>query len=134
MPLIRLCPRCARPNGKGNARGLCDACGVADSRHRNQRGYADPQYRALRHHAIATHIRAWGVTCPGIQPTLLDAGHPPHPVQHEHDLTIDHIVPLTRGGSLLDQTNWRVLCRSENSRRAGHPTGAGGLAQNTRRQ
>jgi 5-methylcytosine-specific restriction endonuclease McrA len=43
-----------------------------------------------------------------------DETHPPH---HTSDLTIDHIESLRDGGSLLDESNLRVLCRSANSAR-----------------
>ena len=28
----------------------------------------------------------------------------------EDELTVDHVVPLARGGSLMDKGNWRALC------------------------
>ena len=31
------------------------------------------------------------------------------------DLTIDHSIPLSKGGVLMDQSGWVVLCRRHNS-------------------
>ncbi len=89
----------------------CDACQPARTRQRNARKrhtYQSPAYRALRKRLLAQWRATYGNYCPG------DKSHPPHATS---DLTLDHIEPLRNGGSLLDESNLRVLCRSANSAR-----------------
>lgn len=60
-------------------------------------------------------LRAWrlvnGPWCPGY-----GSEHDAHP---SFDLTVDHIVPVSRGGAEYDPANTRVLCRSFNSSLGG---------------
>jgi len=69
--------------------------------------YDTKEWKRLRRHVLAEHRRIAGSWCPGLDGT----GHP------AHDLTVDHLVPLARGGSLLDLGNVAVLCRSCNGRK-----------------
>ena len=54
---------------------------------------------------IEEYKRAYGNLCPGWK-------RPPH---NSTDLTVDHIIPLSKGGA--EDGRIRVLCRSCNSRR-----------------
>ncbi|MFF4316010.1 HNH endonuclease [Streptomyces sp. NPDC001507] len=80
----------------------------------SQRGY-DVTYRRVR----AQVLRGWrnqnGEWCPGW-------GVSAHAAQ---DLTVDHIIPLVKGGT-HHRENLRVLCRSCNSRRGSKPDNQGG--------
>ena len=62
---------------------------------------------------IAQWVRLQGWVCPGIE------GQPAHGVG-PGQLTADHIIPLSRGGT-HDVTNMRALCQHCNSARgSGH--------------
>ena len=71
--------------------------------------YDTPTYRVRR----AALLDAWridnGPWCPGAD----DLDHSPHPVQWPDHLTIDHIIPLSRGGTHHTE-NLRVLCNQAN--------------------
>ncbi len=69
--------------------------------------YQDPAYRRLRKRLLTEWVRTHGYWCPGWQ-------RPSHP---STDLTLDHRLALSKGGSLLDRTNIDVLCRSCNDRK-----------------
>ena len=58
---------------------------------------------------VAEHIEKVGLICPGFR-------RKPHYVKSAKDLTIDHKVPKSKGGS-DKRSNLRVLCRSCNSRK-----------------
>ena len=38
-------------------------------------------------------------------------------VDSEYSATIDHIVPISRGGSVMDEKNWRICCKKCNNER-----------------
>lgn len=100
----RACRECGVPFiGTGQ---LCDAHRRRSSQARDTR-YDDPAYRRLRKRMLGEWVRLNGWTCPG----LPELRHQPHP---STDLTLDHILELSRGGSLLDRGNLRVACRSIN--------------------
>ena len=98
---------------------LCTVCGVVTSRLGGRCTEHARQSNRSRHNALystrvwqrlsARVLRAWrgqhGSSCPGYR---RDA----HPAS---DLTVDHVVPLTAGGSPFDIGNTAVLCRSCNS-------------------
>ena len=91
----------------------CAAHKLEDSRVRGHKGYEKPEYKRMRAAFIDNHVKQHGLVCPG----LAEYDHPSHPVAKRADLTVDHIRPLSRGGSLMDLKNWRCLCRSMNSGR-----------------
>lgn len=64
------------------------------------------RWRTLAASLIVDHVADHGWTCPGLPPK-----HAPHP---SRDLTVDHIVPLSRGGDPFDRANLRILCRGQN--------------------
>ena len=64
----------------------------------------------IRHRWIR-HIGLW---CGG----ALEMQHQPHPVMSRHELTVDHIVPTSRGGT-NEYDNLRVLCDEVNQLKAG---------------
>lgn len=73
------------------------------------------QRNTWAHKTVAAQVvKDWvaehGWICPGLAPD-----HRPHPVA-PGELTADHIVPVAAGGT-NDRSNYRPLCRSENSRR-----------------
>ena len=39
------------------------------------------------------------------------------PAHYSDDLTLDHVLEISRGGSVTDRSNLRVLCRSCNTRK-----------------
>lgn len=89
---------------------------VWEARHNRNRGSAtqrgyDSTWRKIAAAAVAKHRKVYGNWCPGWQ---VD----PHPAK---DLTADHIVPKTRGGSSTSD-NVQVLCRGCNSRKRDHQT------------
>ncbi|WP_078912724.1 HNH endonuclease [Streptomyces sp. NRRL S-646] len=99
MP-YNLCPRHKRLYPLGNGCPLCAAQGAPRKyRSKNTRtaGRYDAQWQRLR----AEAIRA--------QPYCSFCGS-------AEDLTGDHIIPLSKGGT-NEASNVRVLCRSCNSRR-----------------
>jgi 5-methylcytosine-specific restriction protein A len=101
-PILHMCPRCGALE---RAQGYCPACRRQRSRRRGtrqQQGYTDHWLR-LRDAAIRA------------QPWCSQCGT-------THDLTGDHILPLSRGG-INEPTNIRVLCRRCNSRRGNRTTG-----------
>jgi|tagenome__1003787_1003787.scaffolds.fasta_scaffold20983634_2 5-methylcytosine-specific restriction endonuclease McrA len=84
----------------------------ADKRHNAARpDLHTTAYTRLARAAITSHINAHGLWCPGDP----HRNHTSHPVDKRSDLTIDHIKPAASGHSPLDQSNYRVLCRSANS-------------------
>ena len=88
----RICLSCGMPTTNGSR---CLPCA---GRYRNATrnpAYDDPAYRRLR----------TPTTCPGY-------GVPAHAAT---DLTLDHVIPLSRGGAVLGPT--RVLCRGCNTRK-----------------
>src|SRR6266540_1402229 len=66
------------------------------------RGYGGA-WSSISKQVIAEYVAVHGWTCP--------VGHP------SRDLTVDHIVPLSQGGT-HDRANLRVLCRIHNTSRA----------------
>lgn len=85
-----------------------------EQQHERQRGSAsargyDSAYRKNAAVVMAKHRREWPGICPGWQrePHLSD------------DLTVDHIVPLSQGGT-NDHSNLQVLCRPCNSAKHNH--------------
>lgn len=69
------------------------------------RGHA---WRMLRDEAIAAHLRRFGWWCPGW-------GRPAHGAD---DLTLDHELPIARGGLSTRANLGSVLCRSCNARKS----------------
>jgi 5-methylcytosine-specific restriction endonuclease McrA len=61
---------------------------------------------------INQHLEYYGLWCPGAP----DEGHEPHYLNPGDELSIDHIVPLSEGGT-DEWFNKRVLCTGWNSRR-----------------
>ena len=110
MP-TRSCLDCGRPVLRGYR---CSDCGRAENT-RQHNPVRDGRLRRISARLLATHRRTVGPWCPGIP-----GEHDAHP---EHDLTVDHIVPLAAGGSAIDQANLRVLCRSWNSARGRRGVG-----------
>ncbi|MFD4626481.1 HNH endonuclease [Streptomyces sp. NPDC058475] len=80
----------------------------------SQRGY-DSKYRRIRAQVLRAHRARNGDLCEGW-------GVAPH---GSADLTVDHIIPLAKGGT-HHRENLRVLCRSCNSRRGSRPDNQGG--------
>jgi 5-methylcytosine-specific restriction endonuclease McrA len=70
-------------------------------------------WQRTSHRMLRAHMIAHGPWCPG------DAYHAAHV---SWDLTIDHIVPLSRGGAEFDPSNLRVLCRGANTAAAHRKT------------
>jgi 5-methylcytosine-specific restriction endonuclease McrA len=109
-PVMYLCPGCSRLTNRG---GRCTSCMRQPNRERNARrrdgGHTDPAWQRLSRTVLTAWRAKYGDLCPG------DEHHPPHPCT---DLTVDHIHPLSKGSSLTDQANLRVLCRSANSAKA----------------
>jgi 5-methylcytosine-specific restriction endonuclease McrA len=97
----------------------CITCGVL-LRHGSYCALDDPRsgyrrrvYRETARRFLAQFVAENGPICPGAE----ELEHDAHPVEIS-ELTVDHVVPLTGGGDLLDPENMRPLCRSWNSRRA----------------
>lgn len=67
-------------------------------------------YRAIRRIVMLAHLRRYGLRCPGAE------NHPAHRVASRSDLTVDHIIPRSRGGS-DHRSNLRVVCGAFNSAR-----------------
>ncbi|MEU1030202.1 HNH endonuclease [Streptomyces mirabilis] len=80
----------------------------------SQRGY-DSKYRRIRAQVLRAHRARNGDLCEGW-------GVPAHASQ---DLTVDHIIPLAKGGTHRRE-NLRVLCRRCNSSRGSKPDNQGG--------
>ena len=68
--------------------------------------YDSARWRSLRRRLLDKWRAEHGPTCPG------DEHHAEHV---SFDLTLDHVVPLERGGAPYDERNLRVLCRSFNA-------------------
>lgn len=90
----------------------CDTCAAAwqAQRDRNrgsahQRGYTSA-YRRQAAQVLAEHRARQGEWCPGWRV----------PGHTASDLTVDHVIPLARGGT-HDRANLSVLCRGCNSRK-----------------
>jgi 5-methylcytosine-specific restriction endonuclease McrA len=94
------CPTCNRLTPPGSI-----YCPTHDPR----RAYRQPEYRRLSRLLVEAHVATNGWVCPG------DEDHQPHP---SRDLTVDHIIPVTRGGQNTPP-NLRILCRRSNSARGG---------------
>jgi 5-methylcytosine-specific restriction protein A len=90
----------------------CDRCAAEYQAQRDaQRGSASARgytstYRRTARAVISDHLTKHGARCPGW-------GVPGHA---STDLTVDHVVPLSAGGT-HDRANLRVLCRACNSRK-----------------
>jgi 5-methylcytosine-specific restriction protein A len=105
----RPCLTCARLTSNPSR---CDvhAAEYAKQRDRQRgsahsRGYTQ-QYRVLARQVLSEYRASNGERCPGWQV-------PPH---GSADLTVDHVIPLARGGT-HDRSNLAVLCRRCNSRK-----------------
>ncbi|WP_415923438.1 HNH endonuclease [Streptomyces sp. WI03-4A] len=90
----------------------CDGCQAEYLARRNKqrgsahsRGYTS-RYRAVARQVLAEHRASYGDLCPGW-------GVPSHA---SADLTVDHVVPLAKGGG-HEPSNLRVLCRGCNARK-----------------
>ena len=104
------CP--TRALARGGPR--CHDCAeIYDSRRRAV--YDDPRWRRIRKRRIREHITRFGPWCPGW-------GVPPHPAPA---LSLDHNVPLERGGAPFDDDNLVVGCLTCNDRK-GTSTGGWG--------
>ena len=66
--------------------------------------YDSPGYRRLRKSVMRQWLQEHGPLCPGWQ-------RPPH---QAYDLTVDHIIPVARGGQTA-RSNLQVLCSTCNS-------------------
>jgi 5-methylcytosine-specific restriction endonuclease McrA len=112
---LRLCNNCGRKIPYSDRK--CADCAQAMQRRHNERRrhLHTPAFRRLRQRLLAEHTARHGLWCPGAP----DLEHEPHPVTQRRDLTIDHVIPTSRGGDELSPTNVRVLCRSANSSKAG---------------
>jgi 5-methylcytosine-specific restriction protein A len=91
-------------------RSRCDSCQArwdrahgADRGSATARGY-DSAYQRLAAQLVTEHRGRNGDWCPGWQ----------RPAHHATDLTADHVVPLSAGGT-NERHNLQVLCRSCNS-------------------
>lgn len=106
---MRPCLRCKRLTSNPSRCNRCDAdyqaVRNAQRGSAHQRGYTS-RYRSLARTVVAEHVRLHGHACPGWQV----------PAHESSDLTVDHIIPLARGGT-HDRSNMRVLCRGCNSRK-----------------
>ena len=85
--------------------GGCPRHRRARERAHHNRAYDGAAWRRVRARTMAAHRAKFGDWCPGA------AGHGAH---SSDDLTVDHIVPLAAGGSVLGPV--RVLCRAHNGR------------------
>lgn len=97
--MLKPCLNC----GKLSTNSRCDSCGYIYARlrerarpTRSQRGY-DAEWRRLS--KLLRQIQPYCSIC-----------------KTTKDLTVDHIVPLSRGGSTVE-SNLQVLCRRCNSRK-----------------
>ncbi|MER5898897.1 HNH endonuclease [Streptomyces mirabilis] len=80
----------------------------------SQRGY-DITYRRVRAQVLKGWRSQHGEWCPGWRV----------PAHASQDLTVDHIIPLAKGGT-HHRENLRVLCRRCNSSRGSKPDNQGG--------
>lgn len=96
---------CGQPTN--NAGGRCDDCRAQMPRREGRPGYG--RYRVVRTAVIADHLARFGPVCIGWE-------REPHTVDPNR-LTLDHVVPVARGGAVDDRTNVRVLCITCNQRR-----------------
>lgn len=74
----------------------------------NARGYT-AEYRKRAAYVLAQHRATHGEHCPGYRV----------PAHVSSDLTVDHIVPLAKGGT-HELSNLSVLCRACNARKRDH--------------
>ncbi len=97
-------------------RGQCADC---KRRYERQRKRGQRQYTSEYSRAARAYLDGWvqerGEWCPG----ATDLSHSPHPAPRP-TLSVDHIIPLSAGGSLMDTTNWRVLCKAVNNNTGRH--------------
>ena len=93
-PRCKLCQRRHAKPGKG----YCHNC--------LEKHYGR-EWKALRSRRIKDHLRRYGNMCPGW-------GVAPHEADR---LTVDHIVPVTRGGRGT-WSNTQVLCFACNTRKS----------------
>lgn len=77
------------------------------------RGYGAP-HQQLRRRVLREHVARFGLVCPG---WLV----PPHSVSHSSSLQLDHIIPLTDGGS-ANYGNLQMLCGPCNRRKGAEST------------
>lgn len=101
----RVCLDCGRLHRNPSR---CDECTAKRSRDRGSataRGYG-ADWRRVRTTVLANWRALSGDWCPGYRVL----GHA------SSDLTVDHIVPLAKGGT-HDVDNLAVLCRACNSRK-----------------
>jgi 5-methylcytosine-specific restriction protein A len=70
-----------------------------------RRGYGYG-WRGLARQLVTEHVASYGSVCPG-------HSVPAHP---STDLTVDHIIPKSQGGS-NERSNLMVLCRGCNARK-----------------
>lgn len=110
MALLHICPTCQRLT---NRSGRCPTCTRQHNHDRNAQrrdsGHTSPAWQRTSRDTLTTWRAEHGDWCPG------DEHHPAHPTT---DLTVDHIHPISKGGSLTNQANLRVVCRSANSSKA----------------
>lgn len=106
-PLLRPCLDCNRLHTNTSRCGSHQQA----KRQRYNTAYSDPEYKRNRRILLDDHIARHGWICPG----ATDLDHEPHP---STDLTADHIIPTSEGGThALD--NLRVLCRRMNTSKGG---------------
>lgn len=106
---MRPCLDCGRLHGNPSRCGVCAAKYKAKAQ--AQRGSATArgygfQWQKLSRAILTKHRATYGDACSGFRV-------PPH---HSTDLTVDHVVPKSRGGT-DHPSNLAVLCRGCNSRK-----------------
>ena len=96
----RACVECGQITTNGT-RCLAHARARARGKHRTL--YDTRRWRMRRDSVLARHRRRWGEVCPGYN-------RKPHLAGGYNPLTVDHRVPVVRGGT-EDRENLGVLCR-----------------------